>query len=286
MATLLVDNITVGVAPLTTPPIANSTLPTANWEFRPIPTSLDLTQSGPGANYITTYQPFDFSITAIPTAVGEVISSLTVDLRYCILEDPLPGSDNTRSGKGKLKIKASPYWVRGLFLEPLVISTPGVSNTPARISGYFTERNFYDREIVVSYLNAIAKFNSNGFFYAPLAKFPGNLPFNLKNINILLSSGVNVNTFYPLSISAAYTTESEILEPYFRSIGQVISYKGTDIKKLRFFFDVVITSNYGVYPSTAYMIVQYNQKAANKRLQFLLKHRKPKAVLNIDSGTE
>ena len=89
-----------------------------------------------------------------------------------------------------------------------------------------------------------------------------------------------------MSISAAYTTESEILEPYFTSIGQVISYKGTDIKKLRFFFDVVITSNYGVYPSTAYMIVQYNQKAANKRLQFLLKRRKRKAVLNIGSSTE
>lgn len=285
MATILVDDYTVGYAPLPGPPVANLLLPTATYEFRPIPASLDLTQAGPGANYITTYQPFDISISAIPTVGGEYVTGIDISFSYCICEDPLPGADTTRSANDPLKIKASPYWAPGAFLEPLVTILPGVGGSPAIIGGYFTERNFYDRVITVSYLNAIAKFSSDGFFYAPLANFPGNLPFDLNKINIPLPSGVNVNTFYPLSVSAAYTTEAEILQPYLNSIGQVVSYKGSDIKKLRFFFNVTVYSNMGIYPSTAYMIVQYNQNAANKRLQYLLNRKNPLAFLNIgDSG--
>jgi hypothetical protein len=281
MATLFTDNFTVGRAALPGPPFANLSLATADWEFRPIPPDLGLDESGPGANFLTTYQPFTLDIKAIPTSINEVVTSVTVRLRYCFLEDPLPGADTTRSAKGKLEVKASPFWAPGLFLEPLVFTTPGTGVLPATISGYFTERNFYDREIVVSYLNAVAKFTSAGFFYAPLKNFPNNLPFDLDKINIPLPSNVNINTFYPLSISAANKVESELIEPYINTIGQVVSYKGTDIKKLRFFFDVVITSNFGVFPSTAYMIVQYNQKAANQRLKYLLGRKKKRAFLNI-----
>jgi hypothetical protein len=282
MATLLVDNFTVGPAPLTVPPLADATLPPATWEFRPSPlTSGDLTQIGPNANFITTYQPFSLTVTAIPTAPLEVINGLTITLKYCICEDPLPGVPTTKSLDAKLNIKASPYWLPGLFFEPLVLINPGIGGSPAIISGYFTERNWYDREIVVSYFNAIAKFTSDGFFYAPLERFPNKLPFDLKKIRIPLPSSVNVNTFYPLSVAAANKTESELVEPYLRSIGQVVSYKGTEIKKLRFFFDVVITSTNGVFPSTAYMIVQYNQKAANERLKYLFKKKNPFAFLNI-----
>lgn len=281
MATLLVDGLTVGPAPLPGPPTANPAIPSATWEFRPVANKLPDGEGGPNANYISTYQPFTLAVSAIPTAPLEVITSLTITLKSCVLEDPLPGSETTRSLDAPLKIKVSPFWAPGLFLEPLVVTTPGAGGV-CTISGYFTERNWYDREIVVSYLNAVTRFTSDGFFYAPLENFPTNLPFDLKKINIPLPSGVNINTFYPLTIAAAYKTESEILEGYFNSIGQVISYKGTDIKKLRFYFDVVITSTLGTYPSTAYMIVQYNQKAANERLKFLLKRRRRNAILNIE----
>jgi hypothetical protein len=281
MATLLVDNFTVGPAPLPGPPTANALLPGATWEFRPIPADFGLDEGGPDLNFITTYKPFYLDVKAIPTSPTETITGLTITLKYCICEDPLPGASTTRSLDGKLNIKASPYWLPGLFLEPLVFTSPGIGSGPAGIYGYFTERNWYDREIVVSYLNAIAKFTSDGFFYAPLENFPKKLPFDLNKIKIPLPSSVNVNTFYPLSISASNKIESELLAPYLGSIGQVVSYKGTEIKKLRFFFDVVITSTNGVFPSTAYMIVQYNQKAANERLKYLFKKRNPFAFLNI-----
>jgi len=235
MATLLVDGLTVGPAPLPGPPTANPAIPSATWEFRPVANKLPDGEGGPNANYISTYQPFTLAVSAIPTAPLEVITSLTITLKSCVLEDPLPGSETTRSLDAPLKIKVSPFWAPGLFLEPLVVTTPGAGGV-CTISGYFTERNWYDREIVVSYLNAVTRFTSDGFFYAPLENFPTNLPFDLKKIN----------------------------------------------KKLRFYFDVVITSTLGTYPSTAYMIVQYNQKAANERLKFLLKRRRINAILNIE----
>ena len=280
MATLLVDGLAVGPAPLPGPPTANPVLHGAAIELRPQAAALPDGQSGPNTNYISTYQPFSLSVSAVPTAPLEVITSVVIlGPNRCIIEDPLPGSDTTKSLNKKLEIPVSPFWAPGLFLEPLVVCTPGPAAT---ISGYFTERNWYDRVITVSYLNAIAKFTSSGLFYAPLENFPINLPFDLNAIKIALPSSVNINTFYPLTVGAAYTTESELLEPYLGSIGQVISYKGTDIKKLRFYFDITVNSSLGVYPFTAYIIVQYNQKAANERLKFLLRRRRRNAVLNID----
>lgn len=282
MATLLVDNQTVGIAPLPGPPQANLSLPGATWEFRPIPDNP--AEQETNINFISTYEPFTLSITAIPNLPEEVILNTIVNLKYCIIEQPLPGDDTTRSQNAPLEIKVSPYWAPLLFLEPLVVITPGVTTTPAILRGYFTERNWYDRELLVSYANAVARFTSDGFFYAPFARFPNNLPFDIKKINIRLPSNVNVNTFYPLSVSNANRTEAEILDSYLNLIGQVISYKGTDIKKLRFFYDVRIISNKGVFNSTAYTIVQYNHEKANQRLRYLLSRRGPSAVLNITSG--
>lgn len=278
MATLLTDGITVGAAGSLGPPKANAAVLGEIWEFRPTPPP---GEDGEEQKFISTYEPFTLPITAIPTLPNEIIISLTITKTSCIIEDPLPGAPTTKSKDAKLNIKASPYWAPGIFLEPLVLTTVGNATIPANISGYFTERNWYDREITVSYLNAVSKFTSDGFFYAPLANFPINLPFDLRKINIMLPSAVNVNTFYPLSLAAAEKTESEILQGYFNSIGQVISYKGTDIKKLRFLFEVEIISDKGIFKSKAFMIAQYNQNKANKRLKYLLTRRKPKAKLNI-----
>lgn len=288
MATLLIDGLTVGPAPLPGPPgPANLLLPGATFEFRPVPLTLPSGQQGPGGagqNYISTYEPFSLTVGAIPTLPLEIVTSVTIiGPTSCIIEDPLPGAPTTKSLNKELKILASPFWLPGLFLEPLVVSTPGL---PATITGYFTERNWYDRVITVSYLNAIAKFTSLGLFYAPLENFPTNLPFDLNAIKLPLPSSVNINTFYPLTVASAFKTESELLEPYLSTIGQVISYKGTDIKKLRFYFTVTVNSTFGVFPFTAYMIVQYNQKAANERLKLLLRRRRRFAFLNIPDPEE
>lgn len=281
MASVLEDNITVGRPPLGMPGREFPAIPSGVFEFKPevTPTTFDPEEFGNGDNYISTYQPFALSVTPIPTLPDEVISSTTVTLRYCILEEPLPGADTTRSLDAPLEIPVSPYWAPALFFEPLVFSSPGISQGPANVYGYFTERNFYDREWVVEYKSHVARFTSNGLFYAPLSKFPVNLPFNIKNITLPLISSVNVNNFYPLTISAANQYDAEILQPYLSRVKQVISYKPSEIKKLRFFFDIRITSNKGVFNFTAHMTVQQNQKAANNRLNFVLNRRRENAEL-------
>lgn len=281
MASVLEDNITVGRAPL---PMSGRTFPSIAsgiYEFKPTvsPTSTDLEEYGNGDNYISTYQPFSLSVTAIPNLPEEIITSTRVTLKYCILEEPLPGADTTRSLNAPLKIPVSPYWAPGLFFEPLIFTTPGVSQSPAIISGYFTERNFYDREWIVEYKSYVARFTSNGLFYAPLKNFPVNLPFDLKKISLSLNSSVNINNFYPLTISAANRYDAEILQPYLSRVKQVISYKPSEIKKLRFFFDIEITSNKGIFNFTAHMTVQQNQKAANRRLEFALNRRRENAEM-------
>ena len=105
MATLLVDGLTVGPAPLPGPPTANPALPGAAIELRPVANKLPDGEGGPNTNYISTYQPFTLTVSAIPTAPLEVITSVVIlGPNRCILEDPLPGSDTTKSLNKKLKI--------------------------------------------------------------------------------------------------------------------------------------------------------------------------------------
>lgn len=279
MATLLTDNTTVGLYPLPQSASRVVPIPAGQYEFAPLlPISLDPDEIGNGENYIGTYQGFGLTVQAIPNLPEEVITGFTLRMTSCVLEEPLPGADTTHSLKDELKIPVTPYWSPPLFFEPLV-SVLNFTQS-GTISGYFTERNFYDREWVVSYFNAVARFTSNGLFYAPLENFPKNLPFDIKNINIPLPSSVNINTFYPFSISNAYTYDAEVLQSYF-PVSQVISYKPSEIKKLRFYFEGSIFSNKGVFPFTAHMTVQQNQKAANERLRYALNRRKSNAMLPI-----
>lgn len=279
---IITETVSTGIFPLSSTPKRNVELfPQGLIELFPIATpSSEEIQLSPEGNFISTYQAFSLQVSATPVGDEKILSIRVDGPKYCVLEDPLPGADTTRSLDGVLDIKVSPFWAPGLFLEPLVVTAPGSGTAPATISGYFTERNFYDRELVVSYFNAITKFTSNGFFYAPLDRFPKDLPFDLEKITIPLPSSVNINTFYPLSIAAAYTTESETIEPYLRTIGQVIRYKPSDIKKLRFFFDITVTSDKGIFPFTAHLTVQNNQKAAESRLKFAMSRRGKKAILN------
>lgn len=278
----ITETVNTGIFPLSsTPQRAYEVFPQGLIELFPTPTSTDDDiQLSPEGNFISTYQAFSMQVSATPVGDEKILSTTVVGPKYCVLEEPLPGSDTTKSLDTELEIKVSPYWAPGLFLEPLVVTTIGVGSSPATISGYYTERNFYDREIVVKYLNAVTKFTSDGFFWAPLDSFPKDLPFDLEKIKIPLPSSVNVNTFYPLSIAAAYKTESETVEPYLQNIGQVIRYKPSDIKKLRFFFDITVVTDKGTYPFTAHMTVQNNQKAAQERLKYMMSRRKKDAVLN------
>jgi hypothetical protein len=275
MATILLDNVTIGVPPLVPPARQLPLIPVGNFEFKPARSPLDtaaLLQSGEisdASDYIAPYQAFSLTVEGIPNFPAEVVQSVQVTIDSCVLEEPLPGADITRSGNTEFEIPASPYWISPLFLEPLVTISP--TGPFCTISGYFTERNFYDQEWILQYENAIARFTSEGITFTDDKKTFGN--FVLSSLSGTLSSGINVNTFYPISIPNAYTFGPEIMQGYINLAERVISYKPSEIKKLRFYFSITVTSNLGVYPYTAHMTVQNNQKAAQSRLEYALNRR-------------
>lgn len=275
MATLLVDNITVGVPPIVPPARSLPPILSGEFEFKPARSALEtaaLLESGEitdASDYIAPYQTFSLTVEGIPTGVGEVINNVQITMDSCILEEPLPGADITRSANTEFEIPVSPYWAGPLFFEPLVTITP--VGPQCIISGYFTERNFYDREWILQYENAIARFTSEGITFTDDKKTFGN--FTLRALTGTLSSSINVNTFYPVNIANAYTFGPEIMQGYINTAERIISYKPSEIKKLRFYFSVTVYSNLGVYPFTAHMTVQNNQKAAQSRLEYALNRR-------------
>jgi len=278
MATLLTDNITVGIPPIT-PPIRTllSGVVSSQYEFKPTlgPAAIArLLQDGEIANsndYISPYQDFSLTISAIPTDPLEVITAITLTMNSCVLEEPLPGADITRSQDTEFEIPVTPYWAPPLFVEPFVIITP--SGPTVSVSGYFTERNFYDQEWILQYENAIAKFSATGIRFTRDKKgFVKSVNF-LETLTGIIPAGINVNNFYPMSIAAAYTYGPEVMQSYILLSERVISYKPSEIKKLRFYFTGNIISNRGTFPFTAHMTVQNNKKAAQERLRYALNRR-------------
>ena len=280
MAALLVDQYEVGI-PYIVPPIRSigdvALLSQGDYEFFPrlgataLANAIENGEVTGGDDFIGTYQSFSMSVEAIPTLPGEVITNHDLSMTHCILEDPLPGADPSRTGAEEgLDIPVSPYWVAPLFIEPTVSILGGVGNV-ANISGYFSERNFYDREWVLGYDNGIMRFTSEGISYSDDPSILRS--FALSALTKTLSSSINVNTFYPVTQIAAQQWGPEIMQSYINAANNVISYKPSEIKKLRFFFAGTITSNEGLFPYTAHTTVQVNQKYAEQRLEFALNRR-------------
>ena len=280
MAALLVDQYEVGI-PYIVPPLRSigevALLSQGDYEFFPRLGAVALAEAVANGeltgndDFIGTYQGFSMSVEAIPTFPDEVITNHALTMTHCILEDPLPGADPSRTGAEEgLEIPVSPYWVAPLFMEPTVSVVGGFGNV-ATISGYFSERNFYDREWVLGYDNGVMRFTSEGITYSDSPNILRN--FALSALTKTLSSSINVNTFYPITLPAAQQWGPEIMQGYIGAANNVISYKPSEIKKLRFFFAGAITSNEGLFPYTAHTTVQVNQKYAEQRLEYALNRR-------------
>lgn len=293
-----------GTFPLGGTPPRTFDAPFAPYEIFPTPNpsiNAEAKDLSPVGNFVSTYQPFQVSIAAAPNIPFEVITSVTVTgPTRCVAEDPFLPVDTTRSLDEVFEIPVSPYWsipsfanAGGPSIEPLITITPGIGGAPAIISGYFTERNFTDRELYVRYFNALTKFSSDGFFWVPIEEFELDLPFfdpvKFEELKVPLPSSINVNTFYPISAADARTLESTALVPYIiGGFGDIVRYKPSDIKKLRFFFTITVTSNFGAFVYESHMTVQLNRKLSEQRLKFMQQFRGQfsKAVKTGDSGGE
>jgi len=282
MAIPLIDNITVGLYPLpATAPRASSValVPAGVYELKPVASIIPDTEP----NYVQPYEPFSIEVSAVPNIPDEKIISLTVTgPTYCVLEEPLPSFDSTRSLDAELEISASPLWVSGAFQESFIVNSTTASGlTPVvTISGYYSERNFYDREWLLRYPDAIAKISGNGVQYELLEVI--NKQEEIFDPSMLVKtypSSISAETFYPLSPADAKLYDSSAMINFISNCSDILSYKPSDIRKLRMFFEISIVSDKGTYPFTAHMTVQNNMESAIERLRYAINTPKAKKPL-------
>lgn len=287
MAAVLTDGIEVGLYPLPASAVRSlETLlvPAGTYEFKPI---VDIIPDAE-PTYVKPYQFFSLEVSAIPTLPNEVITSLTVNgPSYCLLEEPLPTFDTTRSFDTDFEIPVSPLWAAPLYLEPFVLnSTTSPGPTPlVTIQGYFSERNFHDREWLLRLPNAIVKVSGAGVFYETLEviekkEAAGEL-FDPSMLVKKYPSSISAENFYPLTFADAKLYDAAVMEEWLKRCSDIISYKPSDIMKLRVFFDIVIVSNAGTFPFTAHMTVQNDQDTAIKRLEYGINTPKVPVPLNV-----
>lgn len=182
--------------------------------------------------------------------------------------DPVRGAISS-----KPKIYAHPSWAPGLFNEPMIstpyalgipISNPfGVTRTilppgpydaniltplvkepeTSRVAsnfnffGYFTERNFYDREWISRWGPFLIKANVDGvFFKVPLLKeYPwassGWIPLN---------NEVNIETFYQPNLVNAYFRDSFAVNKYMQGANAIHLAKPSRILSLRYYLEFTV----------------------------------------------
>lgn len=226
--------------------------------------------------YISPYDLFTIDVTAIPSFLYEKILDMNITGPFaCFLEDPLPEitdiGSTTRSFETALRIGVSPWWAPnpslsnlgpGPFFEPYItceelndanppILIPDVSWSPEggtgrgyttftkSISGYYTERNWTDREWVLKHRDVYARYNINGRFTMPGNKVK--MPLYRENIKDFGVSGITPFTFFSQNMLTAGCIE-EIMLPYLRCAEQIVQWKASEIKKMRFYYLCVIDS--------------------------------------------
>jgi len=297
MATLLDDRLTVGLWPLPgTAKRANLlegivTPGVGGYELRPLAFAnmAEAVANGDISSiddYISPYQVFTLTVTAIPTFPDEVILNVSFDPIApipaftpfkAIMEEPNPATLVSRTGAEEpQEIIPSPNWNPPLVNEQYIQTIGGINT--ATIGGYYTEKAFYDREWILKFPDVIARISGEGVKYLRYEDIPQNVPFDpiLFDKAPNAPSGITPATWYALTKADAEILDAPLMEQYLKKTSGIVSYKASEIRKLRFFYIITITSK---LPGTslpltttipAFMTVQNNSSWAQKRLAYAL----------------
>jgi len=193
----------------------------------------------------------------------------------CIIEDPLPSIDidkpaeSFRSLAEPARIGIWPFWAPNpgfgklgpLFFEPFIfndnperivpfsppgdcygrsgtgasISGTGLLKLRATTAGYYTDRNFFDRQWILKEREFIRKYNMNGRFEMPWRPDRASFPIDPNNIKKFVSSPITPYTFFSTNIVTGNCAE-DVMMPYLRCADHIMHYKPTEIKALRFYY--------------------------------------------------
>ena len=248
-------------------------------------------------DYVAPYSTFTLNAKAIPSDPDEVIVSCSFappayaaalgippgigmpQIRpfKTILEEPNPNSPPNRSGGIAPNIPAEgPTWTAPLSEEPYITSLS--SGGTATLIGYFTEKAWYDREWILRYPNCLARVSNNGVQAIEPKDIPQGVPldtnelFNNPKIVKPILSNITPTTWFPQTKADAELYDHPEMATLLANCQDIVSYKATEIKKVRFFFVVFIESilvgrtipDLTWYP--CFMTVQYNSKYSQQRI--------------------
>ena len=260
--------------------------------------------------YVSTYEsfsiPLTFTLDAIDLATSTpqyptLITSVTGKLISCQLESPLPvdGKKRTDFTKGKAAASAAKFaatgqaiWSAGSFKEPFIIGSgfpgkmegtgttmtyaPGVPAALFTVSGYFTERNFFDREWITKWGPLAVKLDCFGAYLQNPLK-PLLNPLDITFLDWIPIAGWTPDQFYQENIALASRLDANIIQRYLTGCTNVVSYKPSEISSLRYYFLFTAFTNKGTSKSTyGCLTVKYNQDLSDKRMEVALKRQNPK----------
>lgn len=283
--------------------------PVSTWQLRPTPLNPRSIVTArkyvddPLKSYIEPYDPFTISLQF--TSPGQIIS-IRGALLSCVLESPLPTVDGDNrtvinavgeiaSGTFKLPSNLVGFWQPGLFKEPLVLGSSGAGVVPVpapmgispngtvyspvggfgptgiyTISGYFTERNFFDREWIISVGGYPVKLNAGGLSILK-PQFKSLNPLSATNpSNWAIIKEWSPDLFYNPNIATARIFDGPVIEGYITGASGITMYKPSEIGSLRFYFrfdvDSFVNGAVVTTPINAHMSVKYNQDLGSYRL--------------------
>lgn len=242
-------------------------------------------------DYVAPYQVFTVTVTVLPEG-DEVIQSVSFDPSIgglplpvltpfaAILEEPNPMTLPSRTGTDKPQIiPPSGMWSPPSVNEPSVISFGG-TNT-ATLAGFYTEKAFFDRRWILKFPDCVARIGSDGIRYLRFSEIPQGVALEeeLFDTAPILPSGITPLNWYPVTRADAEILDSPLMEPLLRKCEGIISYKASEIRKLRFFYNIIIVTDKGTSFKPVFMTVQNQQKWTQSRLQYAL--ALPKTPTNL-----
>ena len=262
--------------------------------------------------YVSTYELFEipliFSLDFFDLAQGTppnpptLITSVNAKLLSCQLESPLPidGKQRTDVVNGKSVASTAKFstvgqavWSIGSFKEPFIMGSGfpgkmdtaggttmqylgGVPEAPFTVSGYFTERNFFDREWITKWGPLSVKVDAFGAYVQnPLKPYLN--PLGISELDWIRINTWTPDLFYQENLALASKFDANIVQGYINRCTNVVSYKPSEISSLRFYFMFTATTNKLTSKATyGCLTVKYNQDLGDERLKWALRRQNPK----------
>ena len=246
-----------------------------------------------------------------------IITGVRCRLLCCEFESPLPSDGKLQvdwqAGNPKIKgLKLNPaglpIWRIGALQEPHVYgSTPIASLTSLnplgdytaisqpsfptpedsagetftyKVQGYFTERNFFDREWITQWGPFRIKVDAFGAYFQNPATY-AIPPLELTPFNWIPFENWTPDLFYQPNLGLANKIDAPTIERFIKGATTILQYKPSEIGSLRFYFYFQTTTNVDISPITTNnffgtLTVKYNQDVGTERLNWALRKQNPK----------